>query len=543
MFIKRKKCMNAAKAEGYHEQSIEDVVKQPVDEWEVEETNRKIKFDQIMPLSEINSSLKMMIRYGIPNAYRQDIWFITSGGLQLIEEIGNIWNEIEQKKSLPRNESIYEAFGFPDMLLFTQGEKLYNFLNVVKNQNRNVIFAPMIPSVASMLLLYLEPDLAYFCLQAMINANEKYFPLSKEKFLASINAVQFLVDGISRKLIEHANSINLKISEVALFILPLIFTPKINKQVSLTIFDAYINEGRKILIRFFIGFLIHIQNELLETSSAVEFMNTVLNCLSLLNSPEELKELINISYSLRLPRRKKILSAEQRALSEHIELYNLNVLPRIEDFAACHFYAPLLATTSKVSGNLTFSGVRRKRITIAQSNNSNIHNGKLINGATYSFLLQNMPIAYQRYDAFPVYLMSVDGNAFSTFLDKGTGKQPFMIIIKTETKVFGAILSEQLKPFLNGRYYGTPSTSVFDVTNRQVYRCSGTNDYFISVSQDTFAVGGPNCAIFIEIGFKKVISECCETFNSPQLTTSNDGDIILDIELYKLSLPNSSFTS
>ena len=48
-------------------------------------------------------------------------------------------------------------------------------------------------------------------------------------------------------------------------------------------------------------------------------------------------------------------------------------------------------------------------------------------------------------------------------------------------------------------------------------------------------IGGPNPALFLNRRLDYVLSDPCETFATPRLTTRNEGDLILDLEMYQLS--------
>ena len=509
-------------------------------EWEKKNQKQKKKFKKIIPFDQNRRSLKQLIRHGIPDKYRSEIWFLSSGGMELLQSSGNIWQDILATKLEPFQQNIISTFGFPNYDLFYDDPQLISLLNIIKNQNNNVLFSPIIPSTASMLLLYLDQEKAYFALQAMINTGDRYFTLSKEKFVASMHSFENILSYYSHRLAEHTKSLNILIGEIAFFVIPLFFTTKMLKEVALVICDSFVSEGRKVMVRYFIGILLRIQNQLLETNTADEFMNAIVNYLTLLQSPEEMHDLTDLSFSIRLSQERNIAPAEQKALRRKNTVFNVNVLPMIEDFSTSHFYSPLFE--SMKDSNFTFSGCHRWNISLSKSTGINMNNGKLITKFTFAQIQSRFPQVFRRYEPKYIYLLSVDGTSFYSFIKNVTTLCPYMLVIKTPTKLFGAVFSDPPCPQNNGQYFGNPTTTVFDITENKVYRSTGKNTQFISVSSEAIIVGAHNIAIFIPNGFKRVSSDFCQTFDSPRFTSSEAGDSILDMELYKLLLPAKTRT-
>lgn len=506
--------------------------------WVDEEQNRLLRISKVQSTTERNHLYKEVVWKGIYSPLRPEIYMFLSGGLHLSHNIGDVWEDIVKIKSKPAYERVIATFGFPDYELYMPNESLQDFLTVIKNQNPEIEFSPMIPSVAALLRLYLDPSKAYNCLQAMINNGNKYFTHTKQDFANTLKAIECIVINISKKLSDFSKSLKLNISDVSLFIIPLLFTTRVDKNFALTIFDAFVYEGRKVLVKYMVGILMILQRKLLRTESAEEFMSVIIRYITNLYKPQELDELAELSFTLHTSKKKKMAYYERKAETEVNDLnYKItNVLPTIEEFGAFREFSQL---TSATAGSLTYMGDRRSknRVSIKQMMNSNsTHNGKLLTGTQFDAIRSKFPTKFRHLDAYPLFLMSVDGASMTKLIQKSEDYAPCMIVIVTPIKTIGAVLSDAPSLQYRGRYYGSAMTCVFDINEGKVYKGTLKNDYFISVSNTSFCVGGGDgIAIYLNNNFETVLSAPCETFNSPPFFDEDQYVKVDNIELYKLA--------
>jgi hypothetical protein len=150
-------------------------------------------------------------------------------------------------------------------------------------------------------------------------------------------------------------------------------------------------------------------------------------------------------------------------------------------------------------------------------------------------LRENMPSRLLRFSARLVYKMSVHGTLMATLLEKSMSRQPHILIVQTNSKKLGVVLSDPLAMHsARSLHYGSSITFVFD--ERSVYRkLPPPNSMFISTSIDGIIIGGPKPAIHLLDGFEMVFSEECETFGSPPLVPDNH-ERVLDVEYYCLCM-------
>lgn len=511
-------------------------------EWDNEDKNRHIRTRKFSPPKNKNKLFKTTVRSGIDNLHRDNFYLFLSGIDQTYNESRQFWSDVVKINSQPRYGDIVSLFAAPDYELDVPKEYLENLLTIVLNQNKTIEYSPMIPSVASILSLYLKPDVAYFALQSMINQEDKYFTKTKQEFAIMLKTIEHVISSKSKSsLCQHLKTLKLSISEISLFVMPLFFSKKVDKRVSLTIFDAFIYDGRSALMRYVVGILFYLRSRLLATMTANEFMETIHNYITSLHNPTELNELIHFTFSLSFSKSKKVVAIENKLKKELncSELINVLIspLPKIEDFDTFHQFSPLF--NSPISGRHTYHGRLTNTITVNKmiNMNSNTNNGQLLSNTQFFNLKQKFPSVFKKFNAYPVYLMSLHGTSMLYFLEKAKKCRISLIVIQTESKSIGAVMECSLKICKKNGHIGGPSTTIFDLSNNSVYKSSLKNSYYVNVSRDSISIGGGStgCAIYIKEWFSDVISDCCETFDSPSLLDGRQ-EAVVNIELYSLAV-------
>lgn len=207
--------------------------------WDEEENDRLIRSKKLYLAKEKSKLFKQIIRMGISNIYRPEIYLSLVCKDKMVEDLRPFWPDVITQSSNPKYNNVIKLFGYPNYELFVQQPFLVNFLTIIKNQNIEIKFSPMIPCVASILLLYYDEFLAYIILQSMINEsieNDKYFVMNKKKFISMLTTIESIIQTNKKELYDHSKSINLDFSIISLFILPVLFSKKMNKNIVLTIF-------------------------------------------------------------------------------------------------------------------------------------------------------------------------------------------------------------------------------------------------------------------------------------------------------------------
>ena len=547
----------------------------------------------------MTKKLKNIIRYGIPDSRRKVYWLNLTGGLSLIHSNSIYYKTIKKRVKMAniliKDQWDNDSFLFGMSLDFIKNycgedKKLVNFIKLVNFQNRNITYAPLIPKVCSLLLTHLSKENAYAAIQGMINNNDEfwYFSTTHNEFTRSSMSIHKIMKRKCPKTYSHLLKSNIDPSELFLkFIFDSNFVPD---QIELTLFDSFLNEGRKILFRFFLCFMIMESKQIIQAKTKEELDYVLITFYrDINNSPSKLKPLIKQSFELQLSRNKHIDSADisnqvkkntsirnfqtnirsfPSSFSErssHLSLpFRSNSTPPNQGFyssdvgSACdnndtaHSFDPQSLSNqrsltdydmrhklglSKLSSNIKIGHVLRSSNFEVQS--------EIISNLDYMVIQSFLPTLYRNSNPKRVYKLSVDGTSFSTFLRACPKYCPYLLVIKTVNSICGAFLSDSPGYKSNhGHFFGRCSTFVFsnhetgsedDVSGLKIYAPSSdgdlANDYFILVETNSIQVGGPSPAIYIQDNMKKLLSSPCQTFSSPSFTKNVSGDYILDIEL------------
>jgi len=548
----------------------------PEGEWKQEIEERKIAFSSLPPfIDKVNNSVKKKMRNGIPPTYRRRIWFLASGGFDLYKETGNIY-ESALRNAKKRPITIDSNFGCCiDVLNFlpqSAGEKLRELLHVLWVNNPSITFAPLIPSVCAIMLLYLEPHLAYFSIQAMINRSYHdswFFTHTRELFLGFVQAISDLALKHCPDVAKHANSLGLSLAEVCLTLFPTFFLPFSTLPVALTIFDSFVHEGRKILIRLCLGLFIEEKAILINSTTINEFYTVLISSIDNLSSPKKVQQLLKRSFKISLSREKHIVPIEKLAIknktgllgddffnaTDHLSFISPSSYSRRNSSESIgdSFSSQYFEFGNRMAFSLNLSVIEKGPIeaspstfdfpefefnsSVLRSTVPTVVNGMILTDSIYYTLRQYLPRFYRHHSPVCVFRLSLHGTTFSSFLSHVPDNGYFLLIIKTTNGTFGSTMSDPPSFGKKGRYYGSASTFVFSVTDFKVYIApENCNKCFISVTSDSMLIGGPKPALFIDDGFNYLRSDACETFNSPPFVSKPTGDKILDLEVYKLIL-------
>jgi hypothetical protein len=522
---------------------FEDIHDSP--EWRAEEETRVAAFRKLPAFpSQVGDSLKTKMRFGIPCSHRRKIWFVASGGFDLLLKTGDSWDAVQQLAS-QTEPAPAAAFGVvPPVLDFipeTAAEQFREFLHVVWAQNRAIHFSPLIPVVSALLFLFMEPPLAYLSVQAMIiksQDNQWYFPVTREQFFASAQGICQLVARHCPAIAKHSAAIHLSIAQIVLTIFPTFFLPFTTLPVTLTVFDSFVFEGRKVLTRLCIALMVQLKERLLRTDSPQDFLRLLIEAIEELDSVDRMKALLKSSFKLMLSRNRHIVPAETSSIQKRLGIMCQSESECWDDVGRL-FSAGLGGRRSAALMPMRRGGGGEVSTTLAnevqQDMLPHVIGEGMLTRQWFMKLRENMPGRMLRFSAQLVYQMSVHGTLLASLTEKAIPRQPHIVIVQTESKKIGVFLSDP--PALHSSrqlHYGSPATFVFD--EEAVYRkLPPPNSMFMSVSRDGIIVGGPKPALHLMDGFEMAFSEECETFGSPQLLM--DGrERILDVEMYGLRM-------
>lgn len=557
------------------------------DEWAEEEKDRENECENLKFKTHRTKQLKSVVRNGLSNSSRRRYWFILSGGYDLYIKVGNVYQQaVEATKDLPINEKSLFGISF-NFLIYNHpsiAQILPAFLNALWYNNQDVEYSPLIPVFASMLLMYMEPPLAYLTLQSIINKSREssfFLLLSKDQLFTAVESVEKLIIMRQPNIANHAEKLGIHLSQLILSIFPSFFIPFISISVSLTVFDAFVSEGRKVLFRFLLQILNDEKNNLLNTNNPNEFGRIIFNAIDRLNNPSKLKSFTKKAYKLKLKRKDHIekLEKEANGIPESLKL-QLNeqmdgTFSMIPQESSNNSFIPFVrhkrasalqmdSTMSLIDSGSHMIEVLKKRISSSNLINrcemetmksiqaqialrclpaifSHGEKNLILNEQMLLSLRNKLPSVFRLYSADLAFKMTINGKSFQTLFQKCTCRCQYIMIIKTDDdKVIGAFLSDPPLPE-NVGYYGTQMTTVFDMDKKLFFKLKiPVNKCFMSVSDDEIMIGGPQPAICVKKDFGSVYSQPCDTFKSPILTSDQNGNKIVDFEMYRF-LPHHYF--
>ena len=521
------------------------------DEWSEEENRRIANFSSVnfAALTSVDDKLKQLIRGGIPCQYRRKIWFIASGGLDLYLRARVSWDDlVAVADKVPDNADIF--FGSKlDISQYLPDDGLaqvLQFMKIVYFQNRWVTYSPVITSICLFLLLFMEPPMAYWTVQAMIEKSKTmnwYIANNACEFNACAFALRDLGFKTCKSVLKHAETtLHMSICRVLMCYIPTFFLPATSIQAALTVFDSFVSEGRKIMTRVCLSVLKSQEKILRRTTTIDSFCGIFHRSLEKLSQVSFLQDVMKQGFAFSMSRsqcekiERKFLentkpvpaSLPRKCESMLCQRSSVSLPPLLRERRSelSTYYPCFCLANASVA---TFSEVITPRPT-------SVIGGSLLTDDLFSFLKTHMTPEVRCLNAQIVFKMTQDGTCLSTLTNRSTTPGHYIMLIQTNHKTVGVFISNAIGLRKPG-YFGRSSMFVFDATGHAIYRQNPPpNSLFISVSREDIIVGGPRPALYLSDQFKTLQSSACETFGSPSLVVSHDGDDVYEIELYRMTM-------
>lgn len=240
--------------------------------------------------------LKTLIRTGVPPAYRGRVWksIVTHWVKDKQAELGNgYYQSMLKKAGTKKQDGSYDAAikqidldlarTLPTNKLFDEPdsaniEKLRNVLYAFRYHNPHVSYCQGLNRLAAIALLYLDEQDAFWFLVACVEhlQPEGYYTSSLIGAVADQKVLRDLVAEKLPKLAAHLRSLEVDLSLFALCWFLTCFVDVLPHSIYLTIFDAFLYEGNKVLFRFAIALLKICEPHVLQCKT----IGTVHQCLS-----------------------------------------------------------------------------------------------------------------------------------------------------------------------------------------------------------------------------------------------------------------------
>lgn len=240
--------------------------------------------------------LKTLIRTGVPPAYRGRVWkiIVTHWVKDKQAELGNgYYQSMLRKAGTKKQDGSYDAAikqidldlarTLPTNKLFDEPdsaniEKLRNVLYAFRYHNSHVGYCQGLNRLAAIALLNLDEQDSFWFLVACVEhlQPEGYYTSSLIGAVADQKVLRDLVAEKLPKLAAHLRALEVDLSLFALSWFLTCFVDVLPHSIYLTIFDAFLYEGNKVLFRFALALFKICEPHVLQCKT----IGTVHQCLS-----------------------------------------------------------------------------------------------------------------------------------------------------------------------------------------------------------------------------------------------------------------------
>ncbi|OHS95325.1 TLD family protein [Tritrichomonas foetus] len=474
-------------------------------EWLEEDKQREIKFPKMIchpqhNLFKIDDNFRKAVFFnGVPHRQRRKYWFIASSGLKLLIQVGNTWEFACQHASMIQSSSNSLFCGRLDILNFLPPAVLLQietFLHIFWTQNNTIEFSPLIPIVASLLLLYMEPSLAYLSLQAMVNKSKMqegwFFCLDKKTFLAQAKVFPQICEKRVKNVTKHARIINVNIEAVFISFVSLFFFPFVDLQTALTLFDIYLIEGRRFLIQFLLALFQSEEKILLQTNNADDFIEVLTDAIERLNDLNSLKIfLIKNVAKASVGKWNQLIRHEEnfiKSLVKTQDVRNLQIVShddhvysafksKIMNFTEeelefdeendnfhnnLDYFSPTENQTGNIMGVQSMNNIRSNLIqatndeieaaqamitrSFADNHLMRIHGGRLLTVPMFYSIRSRLSPVFHKHSCQLVFSKSLNGCSLDNLIfSTNLSHCPHILMIETKDSLIGALISDSLK--------------------------------------------------------------------------------------------------
>eukprot|EP00760_Papus_ankaliazontas_P021666 PhM_4_TR18718/c0_g1_i1/m.62817/K21841/TBC1D24; TBC1 domain family member 24 len=244
----------------------------------------------------VSTPWKSLIRNGIPVSYRETLWATLTGASAVLASRPSFYSSaLERTFRVPHLLDDYPTFcpravplfGVDSLrdhigtLMSVQGEvSLRLVLCVVAEHFPEVTYCPMLPAcVALMLMQCREATVAAAIIemvhQARQNTETHHFRLSRQSYVVQLHAFLLLLKKRSPTLSRFFETKKINACVVAHDMFVSMFSNLLPLYHSLQLFDAFLNEGMKVVFRFAVSLLCMYEREICACQTESEIISTL----------------------------------------------------------------------------------------------------------------------------------------------------------------------------------------------------------------------------------------------------------------------------
>lgn len=371
-------------------------------------------------------------------------------------------------------------------------DEIKKMLCIIGYTHPQLEHTPIIPAIVAILTKYLDPNNVLACMTAIVDghaisaykrADWAYFPLHRRDYLVFERVFEDLMSKFVPKVARHINKIQIIFSDYAPcwdLILSSLFIGILPRELVVRIFDCYLVEGYKIILRFAIAHLIIRQTLVLLAKTAIQMDEALTRSVEY--TPELGEKYFETAMGVKFDR-SMIQRYRNRRRKHSIGDYD-------PEDKLLIFQRPLPILKKPSS---------------------------FMKDEDWASLWSWIPARYRLLDLELVFTTTEHGHHLSTLLYQVQELEPIILLIETISgKILGAYVSKALTTRYGPTFYGSGETFLFTtkpMAQQYSWDMRSNSNAFICVT-DTFVAfgGGADFGLWLDKGLEQVISGSSHTF-------------------------------
>ncbi|KAJ7385508.1 hypothetical protein OS493_015079 [Desmophyllum pertusum] len=470
------------------------------------------------PEQEETMKLKKLVRQGVQPKLRSELWNDSSGGADIVFNSPHYYEEMIDDMGIQVPSSIPSTIfsgnrNVPMYLLSPDGETTcFKILYILSHMHPDIQYAPLIPPLTSIFLHFMDENLCYTCLSALVNSrrsmldqSQRAYAVMAKTFQDSLKSYFMLSYKQIKEFIQMAKGEQIPKNTTLVPDWLIWMFHYIDFWTLVYIIDSFLVQGPKVLVR--VGLIVFSQfAKFIEQEVSVSENVNLEDLFKQFAAAMPLRgyKLLQTAFRIRGLSRKRL----ERLKSKNVTLLENGLLDVPEQ--TWESLQPL--TVFAVKG----------------SNILSLQEWELLSSWLPDRLRIKKPVCLFTTDA--------DGYSIRTLYNKCEGDDETILLVKSSVgEIFGALVTSSWGERNSGRrtltYFGTGESFVFRLSPRPVkYSWTGlhkeglgTKDLFMAGDDKSLMVGGGGeNAIWLDNELYRGRSGASETFGNEQLTESPD---------------------
>lgn len=386
-------------------------------------------------------------------------------------------------------------------------ETIKKLLCIIGDLHPNLEYAPIIPAITTILAKKLEPGDVLACVTAMIEGHSipaykrqdwAYFPLFRRDYLVFKRVFEDLLGNFAPKVSRLIAKFELLEPEFVPpwdKLLSTFFIEILPREMVLRIFDSYVVEGYKIILRFAMAHIMIRQDRILQKTKCSRDLTDILLAPEE-HSPDQLKTYFKTAFQIKFDRA---------------------IIQRFRNRRRKHSIGDYDAEDKRLMFQRPLPQLQRP--------------SRFVRDEEWASIWSWIPPRYRLLNLDLAFTTAEHGLMLSTLVTRCDGHEPLLLLIETMSgKVLGAYLSKALDFRHGPSFYGTGETFLFTLKpemKKYPWDLSSGNHSFVCVTDAFLACGtGADFGLWIDRFLNRLTSGPSATFaNAPMVDAAHPDDL------------------